>query len=87
MNRCQFDPNTLVVKAYDKAMCRLTVRTIKPFRLKEVYLQLMLHLNEDFDDDLLIDALRLLKREWFDAIKSEKNNYWLDINLYDECYH
>jgi hypothetical protein len=27
---------------------------------KDVYLTLLLHLNEDFDDDLLLDAIKLL---------------------------
>ena len=28
--------------------------------LKNLYLGIVLHLNEDFDDDLLLDAMRIL---------------------------
>ena len=36
------------------------VKVIKVFRLREIFMFFMLHLNEDFDDDLLLDTIRLL---------------------------
>jgi hypothetical protein len=36
------------------------VTTKKLMTPQEMYLHFMLHMNEDFDDDLLHDALRLL---------------------------
>ena len=38
----------------------MTIRLIKPFRMKEAFLQALLHLNEYFDDDILLDAINLL---------------------------
>jgi hypothetical protein len=38
----------------------MLVRVRRMMVKKEVYLQFLLHLNEDFDDDLLQDALELL---------------------------
>ena len=35
---------------------------IKVFRLKEIYILFLLHLNGDFDDDLLLDALDVLDK-------------------------
>lgn len=32
----------------------------KEFNKKDAVLQMLLHLNEDFDDDLLLDAVNLL---------------------------
>jgi hypothetical protein len=33
---------------------------VKVIPVKDRYMYLLLHLNEDFDDDLLLDAIRLL---------------------------
>ena len=38
----------------------LTVKLIRPYRLKDFYLQSLLHLNEYFDDDILLDSINLL---------------------------
>lgn len=37
-----------------------TVTEIGILNMKNVFLQMLLHLNEDFDDDLLSDAIDLL---------------------------
>ena len=42
---------------------QLELRKRRPFLLREVHMSLLLHLNEDFDDDLLLDAMRLLDRD------------------------
>ena len=36
------------------------IRKIKVFDLTDIYLTLLLYFNEDFDDDLLQDALEVL---------------------------
>ena len=40
----------------------IEVKTVKIelLPLKNIYLGMLLHLNEDFDDDLLLDAMRIL---------------------------
>ena len=40
------------------------LRKTRPFLLKEVYMLFMLYLNEDFDDDLLLDAMDILDCDW-----------------------
>ena len=62
MIKCSFDP-TILIASSNKNTNPVSVKIIKVFGLKLVFLQLLLHLNEDFDDDLLIDALRLLNKE------------------------
>ena len=32
--------------------------------IKDIYMNLLLHINEDFDDDLLMDILELLTDLW-----------------------
>ena len=38
-------------------------RQRRPFLLREAYMSFLLHLNEDFDDDLLLEAVELLDYE------------------------
>lgn len=38
----------------------MIVRTTKATDMKDVYMQLLLHINEDLDDDLILDAIRIL---------------------------
>ena len=35
-------------------------KKMRPLLLREQYMSFLLHLNEDFDDDLLMDALKIL---------------------------
>ena len=42
----------------------VTVTTRKLLNIKEISLQFLLHINEDFDDDLLLDATRLLENSY-----------------------
>jgi hypothetical protein len=39
------------------------VKEVAPIVLKDAYMNMLLHLNEDFDDDLLMDAIELLEKE------------------------
>lgn len=43
------------------AVDRAVIEIIQPLSLKNTYLQMLLHLNADFDDDLLLDALQLMQ--------------------------
>lgn len=38
-------------------------RTIRDSYMKDAYMQMLLHLNEDFDDDYLLDCMRVLDQE------------------------
>lgn len=42
------------------------IRSIMCNRMNDIYMQMLLHLNEDFDDDLLSDILDILDwlSEW-----------------------
>jgi hypothetical protein len=48
---------------YNSLTTGLEVITIETFPAKDIYLFLMLSLCEDFDDDLLFDAINLLTSE------------------------
>ena len=39
---------------------KMKIRIIMQLKIKEAFLQFLLELNEDFDDDLLLDAIGLL---------------------------
>ena len=54
------DPAILVKSSLRRGKNVAKVIQIKPFRLKECEMSFLLHLNEDFDDDLLLDALDLI---------------------------
>ena len=41
--------------------------------LKDIYMNFLLFLNEDFDDDLLFDAISLLSNKWFYLLSSIKS--------------
>ena len=47
------------IKSHDFHL-NYSIRKIKIFDLKEIYLTFLLYFNEDFDDDLLQDALEVL---------------------------
>jgi len=55
--------NKLISGYYDKKNLENSVCFIKEFKnydLKDIYMQVLLHENEDFDDDLLLDVIELL---------------------------
>ena len=37
-----------------------SVRKIIPFPRKDMYMDILLHIKEDFDDDMLLDCMKLL---------------------------
>ena len=61
VNICQHDPSKMV-EWYDKIEVdkSILVITAEECSLKENYIRFLLHLNEDFDDDLLQDSLEIL---------------------------
>ena len=47
-----------ITKKKNSTMVR--VRKARMFRRKELYMYLLLHLHEDFDDDILLNTMGLL---------------------------
>jgi hypothetical protein len=56
--------SALSSKGVEEAFSRFVLEIVKDdvslVRLKDVYMSFLLQLNEDFDDDLLLDAIDLL---------------------------
>ena len=42
----------------------IKIKRLKIFTIKDAYMQMLLHLNEDFDDDLLLEAINCLNCKW-----------------------
>ena len=47
----------LIENGFDEDKNMVIVQVIKVIKKKEIFMHLLLHLEEDFDDDLLQDAL------------------------------
>ena len=61
MNLSVVDDSTLLMGRYDNGDVRdISVRVMRMSEMREVALHFMLHLNEDFADDLLQDAIDIL---------------------------
>ena len=61
MQICQYNPSIFVEWCNTKNQeLNLRVKTTYKFIVKDILLHFLLELNEDFDDDLLQDALQLL---------------------------
>ena len=61
MSVCQHNPKILLECYRSADSSFLNIRKYKTtLRLKDEYLMFLLHLNEDFDDDLLQDTINLL---------------------------
>ena len=54
------DTSVLVENTFDRENGSLIVRKWRPAGRNEVCLHFLLFLNDEFDDDLLLDALKLL---------------------------
>jgi hypothetical protein len=54
------DPSLLVESIQVKKDETLAITLRKPIELQDAYMMFLLHLNEDFDDDLLLEAVDLL---------------------------
>jgi hypothetical protein len=54
------DSSVLIESIQSENRDSLTITTRKPIPLKNAYMLMLLHLNEDFDDDLLLEACDLL---------------------------
>ena len=75
---CDYDPSILI-----ESIGQNIVRKWRMFEVKEQYMQMILHLNEDFDDDLLLDVLNLLDCIWSLSIFKSKNKIELNPLLLD----
>ena len=58
--RAVFDPNLVVQYSTDRAKRVVGIKSLMIFGKKDIFLHFLLHLNEDFDDDLLLDAITIL---------------------------
>lgn len=57
---CDYDPNIFSCNYLDQTNRTAIVNVYKVVVMKEIYMHLLEHLNEDFDDDLFYDALGAL---------------------------
>lgn len=56
-----FDDASLILSRFDNGdVSNVQVMAVKWAEMKEISVHFMLHLNEDFDDDLLQDALEIM---------------------------
>ena len=60
---CPYDGMMMMSYWAKKASRIIEMKSIKFFAIKDAYMQMLLHLNEDFDDDLLLDAINGLNCE------------------------
>ena len=63
LKNCLFDQSYMVESLYNVENHSVSIKQSKISSLKEIILHFLLHLNEDFDDDLLSDALKQLDLE------------------------
>lgn len=49
--------------------------------MKDVYMQMLLHFNKDFDDDILLDMMNVLGLEWVIAILYTFNQFINKIRI------
>lgn len=55
---CDYDPDVLMLGAIDRLNDRITIKYFKAsLPMKDLYMNMLLNINEDFDDDLLQDTL------------------------------
>ena len=49
-----------MVDWYQKNSNIVYVNKLRVLEMKDIFMNMLLHLNEDFDDDLLLDAINVL---------------------------
>ena len=55
---CDYDPDVLMLGAIDRQNDRIMIKYFKAsLPMKDMYMNMLLNINEDFDDDLLQDTL------------------------------
>ena len=57
---CPYDPSFFVIIASNFDRTKASVTHLLLVDTKDIYMQMLLHLEEDIDDDLLIEAIDLL---------------------------
>jgi len=56
-----YDPNAIIEAIHSNGdVSEVTVKAKRLMTVREMYLHMLIALNEDFDDDLLFDALETL---------------------------
>ena len=62
-NTCQYDPSLLVEWWKQNNVEEVRVKKTRSISMRSMFMHFLLCLNQDFDDDLLQDALKLLGYE------------------------
>ena len=57
---CEFDPEVYIESSICSSNGVVKMRKFRPVLLKNFYMQGLLHINQDFDDDLLSDCMDIL---------------------------
>ena len=64
MRVCDYNPHYLITGDYDSAKNIVKVQLRQLAELKDIHMNFLLDMNEDFDDDLLMDAIELIHPEF-----------------------
>lgn len=57
---CSYDPGVVLEETYDTVRNTVMVKKMRPVDIRGLYMHILLHIEEDFDDDLLLDSMTLL---------------------------
>ena len=60
---CSYDGTMLMSFMRKKSQNTIELKKSKVISLKDTYMQMLLHKNEDFDDDFLLDSMNILGQE------------------------
>ena len=60
---CNYDPDILLFRKVDNKEKITTLTEKRYIEIKDTYLLMFLHINDNFDDDLLMDAIDILKAQ------------------------
>ena len=80
-----WSPECFIVSTVESESATLKTKRARVFPLKERYMTFLLHLNEDFDDDLLLDSLGTLDCLWNDT-NFNKIKYSLVLRIPKNIY-
>ena len=56
----RFDPAILSSQSFNTDKTKVTVKRERVLHMKEIYMQMLEHLWDNFDDDLLLDCINML---------------------------
>ena len=61
--QCSYKAGTVLVWSKVDKDSEIEITKLKEVEFKDILMHMLLHINEDFDDDLLYDCVRLLSEE------------------------